>query len=44
MAKGLFETIKIKNSKLEYFEDHIQRLKNSMEFLKICSDGIEKKI
>lgn len=43
-GKGLFETIKIKNLKLEYFEDHLQRLKNSMEFLKICSDGIEKDI
>ncbi|MBL7574571.1 4-amino-4-deoxychorismate lyase [Peptoniphilus asaccharolyticus DSM 20463] len=43
-GKGLFETIKIKDEKLEYFEDHLLRLKNSMEFLGISADGIEAEI
>lgn len=43
-GKGLFETIKIKNSELIYFDDHISRLKNSMEFLRISPDNLEMRI
>lgn len=43
-GKGLFETIKVVDSKPIYLEDHIERLENSMNFLGINTDDLRDKI
>ena len=43
-GKGLFETIKVKDSKPIYWEDHIERLENSMNFLGINTNNLTKNI
>ncbi len=43
-GKGLFETIKVVNSNPVYFEDHIERLENSMKFLGINADNLRENI
>ncbi|MDU4019215.1 MAG: aminotransferase class IV, partial [Finegoldia magna] len=43
-GKGLFETIKVVDSNPVYFEDHIQRLENSMKFLGINADNLRENI
>ena len=41
-GKGLFETIKVVDSNPVYFEDHIERLENSMKFLGINADNLRE--
>ena len=43
-GKGLFETIKVKDSKPIYWEDHIERLENSMNFLGMSTKNIRENI
>lgn len=43
-GKGLFETIKVVDSNPVYFEDHIERLENSMKFLGINADNLRENI
>lgn len=43
-GKGLFETIKVKDSKPIYLENHIERLENSMNFLGINTDELRDNI
>ena len=43
-GKGLFETIKVVDSNPVYFEDHIERLENSMKFLGINAKNIRENI
>ena len=43
-GKGLFETIKVVDSKPIYLEDHIERLENSMNFLGINTDDLRDNV
>ncbi len=43
-GKGLFETIKVVDKKLVYFEDHMDRLEKSMKFLNIKTDFLRENI
>ncbi|MDU1579034.1 aminotransferase class IV [Finegoldia magna] len=43
-GKGLFETIKVVERKPVYLEDHIERLKNSMNFLGMNTKNIRENI
>ena len=38
---GLFETIRVKNSKIEYLADHVSRMKRSASALKISTTSLK---
>lgn len=44
IRQGAFETIKVVDSNPVYFEDHIERLENSMKFLGINADNLRENI